>query len=156
MLSRVEYLCWSESEILLRTHSSIAVLSFAKDCLLFGLANRVVVPLCSGNIDTTVLGRCLERGLASDGRLIKFTVQVDNRANGVAELARLIGKLGVRLVWGHDDLPVPVVKAHTVFFSVCFLIIVLSLCDDLKVKQLKLELAFLVVCSCSQHKGHFP
>jgi hypothetical protein len=29
---------------------------------------NVVVPLCGGNIDTTVLGRVLERGLAADGR----------------------------------------------------------------------------------------
>ena len=37
---------------------------------------RVVIPLCGGNIDTTVLGRCLERGLAVDGRLVKFSVTV--------------------------------------------------------------------------------
>ncbi|XP_065183163.1 L-threonine ammonia-lyase-like [Sycon ciliatum] len=58
---------------------------------------KVVVPLCGGNIDTTVLGRCLERGLAADGRLIKFVVRVDDRPNGVAELTRIIGGLGVSI-----------------------------------------------------------
>lgn len=43
---------------------------------------RVVIPLCGGNIDTTVLGRCLERGLAADGRLVKFTVTVSDRPGG--------------------------------------------------------------------------
>jgi threonine dehydratase len=32
---------------------------------------RVVVPLCGGNIDTTVLGRVLEHGLVADKRLLK-------------------------------------------------------------------------------------
>ena len=42
----------------------------------------MVIPLCGGNIDTTVLGRCLERGLAADGRLVKFTVTVSDRPGG--------------------------------------------------------------------------
>lgn len=58
---------------------------------------KVVIPLCGGNIDTTVLGRCLERGLAADNRLIKFVVRVDDRPNGVAELTRIIGGLGVSI-----------------------------------------------------------
>ncbi len=33
---------------------------------------RVVIPLCGGNIDTTVLGRVLEHGLVADKRLLKF------------------------------------------------------------------------------------
>jgi len=32
---------------------------------------RVVIPLSGGNIDTTVLGRVLERGLVADKRLLK-------------------------------------------------------------------------------------
>ncbi|CAD5112637.1 DgyrCDS1851 [Dimorphilus gyrociliatus] len=58
---------------------------------------RVVIPLCGGNIDTTVLGRCLERGLAADGRLITFSVQVSDRAGGIAELTRLIASIGVSI-----------------------------------------------------------
>ena len=37
---------------------------------------RVVVPLCGGNIDTTVLGRVLERGLVADKRLLKVWLVV--------------------------------------------------------------------------------
>lgn len=36
------------------------------------LVYRVVLLLCGGNIDTTTFGRCLERGLASEGRLLRF------------------------------------------------------------------------------------
>ena len=52
------------------------------------ILSRVVIPLCGGNIDTTVLGRCLDRGLAADGRLVKFSVTVSDRPGGIAELAR--------------------------------------------------------------------
>jgi len=58
---------------------------------------RVVLPLCGGNIDTTVLGRCLERGLAADGRLVKFTVTVSDRPGGIAELTRMMANLGVSI-----------------------------------------------------------
>lgn len=58
---------------------------------------RVVVPLCGGNIDTTVLGRCLERGLAVDGRLVKFSITVTDRPGGIAELTRLMANLGVSI-----------------------------------------------------------
>jgi threonine dehydratase len=40
---------------------------------------NVVVPLCGGNIDTTVLGRVLERGLAADNRLCNFYAEVSDR-----------------------------------------------------------------------------
>ncbi|KAG1682375.1 L-threonine ammonia-lyase [Nymphon striatum] len=58
---------------------------------------RVVIPLCGGNIDTTVLGRCLERGLAADGRLVKFTVTVSDRPGGVRDLTELIQRLGISI-----------------------------------------------------------
>ena len=53
--------------------------------------------LCGGNIDTTVLGRCLERGLAVDGRLIKFSATVSDRPGGIAELCGLLARLGVSI-----------------------------------------------------------
>ncbi|XP_059090398.1 L-threonine ammonia-lyase-like isoform X1 [Tigriopus californicus] len=58
---------------------------------------KVVVPLCGGNIDTTILGRCLERGLAADGRLVKFTVTVSDRPGGIAELAKTLCNCGVSI-----------------------------------------------------------
>ncbi|KAK6618092.1 hypothetical protein RUM44_002534 [Polyplax serrata] len=56
---------------------------------------KVVVLICGGNIDTTVLGRCLERGLAADGRLIKFSACVSDRPGGISDLCRLMADLGV-------------------------------------------------------------
>merc|ERR1719400_1328339 len=58
---------------------------------------KVVVALCGGNIDTTILGRCLERGLAADDRLCRFVVHVSDRPGGIAELTRLMFDLGVSI-----------------------------------------------------------
>lgn len=55
---------------------------------------RIVCILTGGNIDTTVLGRCLERGLAVDGRLLKIDVTVSDRPGGIAELTKLIYSIG--------------------------------------------------------------
>lgn len=52
--------------------------------------------LCGGNIDTTALGRVLERGLATEGRLVRFVVTVSDRPGGIAELTKIIADLGVR------------------------------------------------------------
>ena len=58
----------------------------------------VVVVLCGGNIDTTVLGRCLERGLAADGRLARFTVKLPDRAGSVAGLTKFLFEQNARCV----------------------------------------------------------
>jgi threonine dehydratase len=50
---------------------------------------RVVVPLCGGNVDTPVLGRVIERGLAADGRLIRFEATVSDRPGGIAALTKV-------------------------------------------------------------------
>jgi len=55
------------------------------------------VPLTGGNIDTTVLGRCIDRGLAADGRLCRFVVVISDRPGGMADLTRTIGELDVSL-----------------------------------------------------------
>ena len=57
----------------------------------------MVLPLCGGNIDTTVLGRVIERGLAVDGRLIRFFVIVSDRPGGIAELTALMAGMGVSI-----------------------------------------------------------
>ncbi|XP_046678956.1 L-threonine ammonia-lyase-like isoform X2 [Homalodisca vitripennis] len=56
---------------------------------------RVVLTVSGGNIDTTVLGRCLDRGLTADGRLLKFSVVVSDRAGSIAELCTLLADVGV-------------------------------------------------------------
>lgn len=60
-------------------------------------AKRVVLLICGGNIDTTIFGRCLERGLAADGRLQRFTVTVSDGPGGVSKLCNLLAKLGVSI-----------------------------------------------------------
>lgn len=54
----------------------------------------VCVPLCGGNIDTTLLGRVIERGLAADLRLIRFTATVSDRPGGIANLTRDVADTG--------------------------------------------------------------
>lgn len=39
--------------------------------------------MTGGNIDSTVLGRTIERGLAVDGRLVKFDIVVSDRPGGM-------------------------------------------------------------------------
>ncbi|KAH9492592.1 hypothetical protein Btru_024876 [Bulinus truncatus] len=58
---------------------------------------NVVITLCGGNIDTTALGRVIERGLAAEGRLIRFGVTVSDRPGGIAELTKKIADLGVSI-----------------------------------------------------------
>ena len=49
-----------------------------------------MLPLSGGNIGTMVLVRCLERGLAVEGRLLKFTVTVSDRPDEIAELCKML------------------------------------------------------------------
>ncbi|KAJ8714086.1 hypothetical protein PYW08_007706 [Mythimna loreyi] len=72
---------------------------------------KVVCILSGGNIDTTILGRCLERGLAAEQRLAKFKVTVSDRPGGIAELCKLISSTGVSIkdimqerAWVHGDI----------------------------------------------------
>jgi len=58
---------------------------------------NIVIPLCGGNIDTTVLGRVIERGLAADNRLRNFTVKVSDRPGGIGRLTTLLGNHGASI-----------------------------------------------------------
>jgi threonine dehydratase len=51
---------------------------------------KVVLPLTGGNIDTNILGRIIERGLATDGRLCRFSATISDRPGGLAEFASII------------------------------------------------------------------
>jgi threonine dehydratase len=59
---------------------------------------NVVLPLCGGNIDTPILGRVLERGLASDGRLYRFTATISDRPGGLSRFAGLIAETGASIL----------------------------------------------------------
>ena len=52
--------------------------------------------LCGGNIDSTVLGRVIERGLAADGRLLRFSVVVSDRPGGMLKLTKILAENGAR------------------------------------------------------------
>lgn len=58
---------------------------------------NIVVPLCGGNIDTTVLGRVLDRGLAADKRLVNFYATVSDRPGGIAKLTALLSEQGASI-----------------------------------------------------------
>jgi threonine dehydratase len=58
---------------------------------------NVVLLLCGGNIDLTVLGRIIERGLVADGRLCRFTAVISDRPGGLAKAAQLIGQCGASI-----------------------------------------------------------
>lgn len=55
---------------------------------------NVCVLLCGGNIDTTTLGRVIDRGLSADQRLIRFAATVSDRPGGIAGLCRDLANLG--------------------------------------------------------------
>lgn len=59
---------------------------------------KVVLPLSGGNIDTPILGRVLERGLASDGRLHRFTATISDRPGGLACFAGLVADAGASIL----------------------------------------------------------
>jgi threonine dehydratase len=59
---------------------------------------NVVLPLCGGNIDTPILGRVLERGLATAGRLHRFTATISDRPGGLARFAGLLAETGASIL----------------------------------------------------------
>ncbi len=57
-----------------------------------------MLPLSGGNIDLATLGRVLERGLASDGRLCRLTASISDRPGGLARFAGLIAEEGASVM----------------------------------------------------------
>jgi threonine dehydratase len=55
---------------------------------------KVVLPLCGGNIDTNILSRVLERGLAFDGRMCRLTATISDRPGGLARFATILADEG--------------------------------------------------------------
>lgn len=58
---------------------------------------RVALILSGGNIDPSVLGRVINKGLVHDGRLTRFTATVTDRPGGLAELTRVIADCGASI-----------------------------------------------------------
>ncbi|MFG0258142.1 MAG: pyridoxal-phosphate dependent enzyme [Phycisphaerales bacterium JB043] len=59
---------------------------------------NVVLPICGGNIDPTILQRVIERGLAIDGRLMRFTTTISDKPGGLRKLAEAISDAGASVV----------------------------------------------------------
>lgn len=58
---------------------------------------KVVLLLCGGNIDPTILSRVIETALVHDGRLYRFTAAISDRPGGLARLAQLIADTGASI-----------------------------------------------------------
>jgi threonine dehydratase len=58
---------------------------------------KVVLVLCGGNIDLTMLDRVIEIGLVADGRLSRFAVSISDRPGGLARLAEIIAWTGASI-----------------------------------------------------------
>jgi threonine dehydratase len=59
---------------------------------------KVVLPLTGGNVDLNIIGRVIERGMVSDGRLCRFTASISDRPGGLARFAGLIAEQGASII----------------------------------------------------------
>lgn len=55
---------------------------------------KVVLLLCGGNIDLTILDRVIDHGLAVDGRRWRFATRISDRPGGIARLTAVIAAAG--------------------------------------------------------------
>ncbi len=61
----------------------------------FDLAGKkVVLLLCGGNIDMSVISKVIDRGLAADGRLCRLVAHVSDRPGSLATLTKVLGATG--------------------------------------------------------------
>ncbi|MBV8781575.1 MAG: threonine ammonia-lyase [Phycisphaerae bacterium] len=58
---------------------------------------KVVLLLCGGNIDVTLISRIIERGLAADGRLCRIVAGLSDRPGALAHLASVIAAAGASI-----------------------------------------------------------
>ncbi|MEO6748767.1 MAG: threonine ammonia-lyase, partial [Casimicrobiaceae bacterium] len=58
---------------------------------------NVVLALCGGNIDLSILDRVIEVGLVADGRKWRFTASISDRPGGLARLSEVIASTGASI-----------------------------------------------------------
>ncbi|HEY8750093.1 MAG TPA: threonine ammonia-lyase [Tepidisphaeraceae bacterium] len=58
---------------------------------------KVVLCLCGGNIDLTVVSRVIERGLAAEGRLCRVMASISDRPGSLAAFLALIAQTGASI-----------------------------------------------------------
>lgn len=87
-----------ELEKLVVEGSAAAALAAVMMPLSFAVDSRpVVLLLCGGNIDLTMLDRVIDHGLAADGRRWRFVTRISDRPGGVARLAATIAATGASI-----------------------------------------------------------
>jgi threonine dehydratase len=59
---------------------------------------NVVVLICGGNIDVTLLARIIERGLVKDGRLVRLRVPLPDHPGGLNRLTTLVAQQRANVV----------------------------------------------------------
>jgi threonine dehydratase len=59
---------------------------------------KVVVLICGGNIDVTLLSRIIERGLVKDGRLVRLRVPLADHPGGLNRLTTLVAQQRANVV----------------------------------------------------------
>ncbi len=72
-------------------------LAAAMDKSLNLAGKKVVLTLCGGNIDVTLISRIIERGLAADGRLCRLTLTISDRPGSLAALATTLAASGASI-----------------------------------------------------------
>jgi threonine dehydratase len=58
---------------------------------------KVVLCLCGGNIDVTLISRIIERGLAADGRLCRILASISDRPGGLAHFTSVLAETGASI-----------------------------------------------------------
>lgn len=58
---------------------------------------KVVLLLCGGNIDLSMLDRVIDHGLVADGRRWRFSTRVSDRPGGIARLSAVIAAAGANV-----------------------------------------------------------
>jgi len=58
---------------------------------------KVVLVLCGGNIDVTLISRIIERGLVTDGRLCRIVAQISDRPGSLAKLLVTLAGTGASI-----------------------------------------------------------
>ena len=58
---------------------------------------KVVLCLCGGNIDLTLISRIIERGLATDGRLCRIVAQISDRPGSLAAMLAVVASTGASI-----------------------------------------------------------
>ncbi|KAJ0173578.1 hypothetical protein K1T71_010727 [Dendrolimus kikuchii] len=64
---------------------------------------HVVCILSGGNVDNILLSRCFDRGMAAEGRLVKFRVYVNDSSKSKAQLLKLLSNGGYNIISEFQD-----------------------------------------------------